>query len=62
MVVCHCAAINDSAIARLRSEGATVGDIIAACGAGGDCGGCIPIIEDLLERDDELVDVAVAVV
>jgi hypothetical protein len=28
MVVCHCAAINDSAIARLRSEGATVDDII----------------------------------
>lgn len=62
MVVCHCAAVNDIAIARLRREGATVDDIVSACGAGGDCGGCVPVIEDLLAGDHQpaLGTVAVA--
>jgi len=51
MVVCHCAAINDVTIARFRREGASVADVIAHCGAGGDCGGCIPVLEDLLEPE-----------
>jgi bacterioferritin-associated ferredoxin len=51
MVVCHCAAINDVTIARFRREGATVADVVAGCGAGGDCGGCIPVLEDLLQPD-----------
>jgi bacterioferritin-associated ferredoxin len=61
VVVCHCAAINDVAIAAYRREGATVEDVLARCGAGGDCGGCIPVLEELLDRDEYPLDVAVAV-
>lgn len=50
MVVCHCRAINDSAIRELiRSSQLTAGDIADICGAGADCGGCLHTIEDLLD-------------
>ena len=49
MVVCHCFALNDQAIAAAARAGANSVDAIAAgCGAGSDCGGCRPIIEDVL--------------
>ena len=49
MVVCHCEALNDKAIRAVLVAGAcTVDDVERACGAGGDCGGCRPVIEDLL--------------
>ena len=51
MVVCHCLALNDRAIAELaRSGTATVDDITAACGAGGKCGGCRPLIEEVVDE------------
>lgn len=51
MVVCHCEALNDKAIQAVVGAGAcTVEDVQRACGAGGDCGGCRPVIEDLLRR------------
>lgn len=50
MVVCHCKAINDSAIRELiRSSQLTANDIADVCGAGADCGGCLNTIEDLLD-------------
>lgn len=49
MVVCHCRAVNDAAIRALLDDTSTVDDVIASCGAGGRCGGCVPTIEALLE-------------
>ena len=49
MVVCHCRAVSDRAIAATLASGASsveqVGD---HCGAGTRCGGCRPVIEALL--------------
>lgn len=49
MLVCHCAAVNDAAIEQAIAGGAhSIGDITAACGAGGGCGGCHPVLCRLL--------------
>lgn len=56
MVVCHCRVVTDRAIRQAIGDGAqdldTVGDL---CGAGDECGGCLPSIEQLL------ADAAVAI-
>ena len=50
MVVCHCLAMNDVAISDIIDAGErSVDAIVAACGAGGRCGGCRPVIEELVE-------------
>lgn len=51
MVVCHCERVNDRTIRKLiRNSEITVDDVIAACGAGGRCGGCRASIEQLLDN------------
>lgn len=48
-MVCSCHAINDHAICAAVDAGAvTVEEVMAVCGAGGSCGGCVPSIETLL--------------
>ncbi len=50
MIVCHCFGVSDRRIHAEAGLGATdVDDITARCGAGGDCGGCVDLIEDILE-------------
>lgn len=52
MVICHCLAVNDKAIAALATDGTIeVDDVVRLCGAGGKCGGCRDSIEDLLEQN-----------
>ncbi len=49
MLVCHCRAVNDRQIEAAALCGAsTVREIVSACGAGGVCGGCRPVIEEIL--------------
>lgn len=51
MLVCHCHAINESRIRQLIAAGARDEfDVADACGAGNDCGGCVPAITDLLDE------------
>jgi bacterioferritin-associated ferredoxin len=51
MVICHCLAVNDRAIAELaRTADVVVDDIVAECGAGGACGGCRESIEQILSE------------
>ena len=53
--VCSCHGINDQAVRAVISTGAaTVDDVIAACSAGGNCGGCVPTIETLLSLERTL--------
>ena len=51
MFVCHCRALTDREIREVITAGACdldeVGD---RCGAGITCGGCCPLIEELLAR------------
>lgn len=51
MIVCHCRAVSRHQIEAAALCGATtVREIVAACGAGGRCGGCRPAIEDVLSE------------
>ena len=49
MIVCHCEAVTDREIRQSVAEGAcTARQVARACGAGGRCGGCLPVVESLL--------------
>ena len=51
MLVCHCKVVNDRRIRGLIEHGARDEfDIAAACGAGTDCGGCLPAVHRLLDE------------
>jgi bacterioferritin-associated ferredoxin len=53
MYVCHCKAVNDRTVLDAAASGAvTVDDLTRACGAGGDCGGCHRVLQDLLDACD----------
>jgi len=46
---CSCKVVRDEAVIDAIEAGAsTVDDVAAACGAGSDCGGCLPTIEAML--------------
>lgn len=54
-LVCHCEGIGHRKIAKSIAHGASsVLDVQLQCGAGSRCGGCIPVIEEMLgERAPE---------
>ena len=52
MIVCHCRAISDRAIRASIRDGATTLDAVcAATGASGCCGGCEPVVSDILDEE-----------
>ena len=52
MIVCHCTQISDRVVRALAHEGAeSVEDVMSACGAGACCGGCKPLLEELLVEE-----------
>ena len=51
MLVCHCFAVNDRRVRAAIEAGARdESDVAAACGAGLDCGGCLPAVARLLDE------------
>lgn len=48
MVVCHCLAVNDRGVLDAADGARTVEEVIARCGAGTRCGGCRPVLSELL--------------
>lgn len=51
MLVCHCFAVNDRRIRAAIDAGARDEvDVAVACGAGRDCGGCLPAVQRLLDE------------
>lgn len=49
MLLCHCRGVSDQVIRTAIACGARCPEEVAeACGAGRDCGGCRPAVEDLL--------------
>ena len=51
MLVCHCNAVYDHEVEDLVAAGAVDEfDVAQACGAGTDCGGCLPMIAGILEE------------
>jgi bacterioferritin-associated ferredoxin len=51
MYVCHCRAVTDHTIQGEVERGAvTIEELASRCGAGAECGGCWPALEELLDR------------
>jgi NifU-like protein len=52
-LVCTCFGISEDKIERLISENwiKTVAQVTSACGAGGGCGSCRPLIQDMLDSE-----------
>lgn len=51
MFVCLCEAVNDRTVEEAIAHGArTVHAIGEACGAGTNCGGCRPLLEEMLKE------------
>ena len=49
MLVCHCKVVYEREVRAVIEAGARDEfDVAAACGAGSDCGGCIPTVQQLL--------------
>ena len=52
MVVCHCEAVNDERIrAEVRSGADSVVEVALRCRAGSVCGGCRPLVADVLHDE-----------
>jgi len=51
VLVCHCAGVRDARVLDAIERGsASCEAIAAACGAGERCGGCRPLLEQLLDQ------------
>lgn len=51
MLVCHCNVVNDTTIRAAIAQGARDEfDVARVCGAGTDCGGCLPAVSRLLDE------------
>jgi bacterioferritin-associated ferredoxin len=62
VIVCHCRVVNHKDIeAAVESGARSVREVAAMCGAGTDCGGCVPTIADTVDARLELAETACAV-
>ena len=51
MIVCSCHGVTDREIRQHACSGArTPRQVAEACGAGGACGGCRPVVREILEE------------
>ncbi len=54
MLVCHCKGLSDRHVRAAVSSGAdTRRKVVRACGAGSVCGGCRPVIDEILRDHHE---------
>jgi bacterioferritin-associated ferredoxin len=61
MYVCHCNGVTDRTVdAAIASGASTVPDITDRCTAGGGCGGCHRLLEELLEASAAKHELAAA--
>lgn len=52
MIVCHCHAISDREIRTAARQGAVTADLVSEqCGAGGSCGGCRTLVEEIVAEE-----------
>ncbi len=55
MLVCHCNAVTDRAIRQAVRNGAcTRGAVSRHCGAGNGCGGCTPVVDEILASEQSV--------
>ncbi len=49
MLVCHCKAVSERQVRRaVRSGARSRAEVASACQAGTDCGGCTPLIDEII--------------
>jgi bacterioferritin-associated ferredoxin len=61
MFVCHCRAVTDAEIREAITAGARdLDEVGRSCGAGITCGGCCPLIQELLAEHAERPEPALA--
>ncbi len=54
MVVCHCKAVSERDVRRAVRDGASRRvEVTRACGAGSVCGGCHPVIDEIVSCEAE---------
>jgi bacterioferritin-associated ferredoxin len=52
MLVCHCKGVSDRDVRRAIAAGAcSPREIARTCGAGSVCGGCRPLLDELLDAE-----------
>jgi bacterioferritin-associated ferredoxin len=52
MIVCHCKAVSDRSIRDAVRRGArSPREVVLACQAGRHCGGCMPLVRELIESE-----------
>jgi len=52
MILCHCMGVSDKSVRHAIQSGASsVRDVARACGAGTGCGGCRPLIQELIRTE-----------
>jgi bacterioferritin-associated ferredoxin len=50
-IVCHCEVVRERTVVKaIRRGAATLDEVRAACGAATRCGGCTPVVLELVER------------
>jgi nitrite reductase (NADH) large subunit len=52
MIVCQCKGVTDRAIRKAVRDGANNrGEVVRICTAGMNCGGCVPVIDEIIEAE-----------
>lgn len=54
MIVCHCHRVCDRTIRAAVRAGASTEEAVGdACGAGSTCGGCVPVVTEIIEEEQK---------
>jgi bacterioferritin-associated ferredoxin len=54
MIICQCNGVSDRTIRKAVRNGAgNRSDVVRACTAGKDCGGCAPAIDEIIKAERE---------
>ncbi len=61
MILCHCMGVSDRSVRIAIQRGASsVGEVARACSAGAGCGGCRPIIQELIRTEQHRTERSVS--
>lgn len=54
MIVCQCKGVTERQIRKAVRDGANCrNEVVLACTAGSNCGGCVPMIDQIIESESD---------
>jgi bacterioferritin-associated ferredoxin len=57
MIVCQCRGVTDRTIRKAVRDGAdNRNEVVRACTAGKACGGCVPLIDQIIKAEQERIE------